>query len=92
MIGVICLSKPSTTAKRRYNRAVYDRYEFVLNKDSMLNARLSQHAADGKSVAALVKSLLCQHFGTSLNEIHSDFILRSVDGMTVKVPNPLPPL
>lgn len=69
------MSKPTSVVKRKYNKAAYDRHEISVGKDTELTHRLM--AED--NVSALIKNLLCEHYGISLNQRH-DYI---ADGLSV---------
>jgi hypothetical protein len=72
---VIAMSKPTSAVKRKFNKAAYDRHEISVGKDTELAHRLL--AED--NVSALIKNLLCEHYGISLTQLH-DYI---ADGYTV---------
>jgi hypothetical protein len=89
------LSKPTSAVKRRYNKASYHRYEFSVGLDTKLNYLLENFMGNsGNSLSALIKDLLCQHFGVGVDEIYVPFhIRRDKDGNWAEVPNDglLPP-
>lgn len=60
------MSKPSSSVKRKYNKAAYDRREFSVGKDTELAHRLMIE----ENVSGLIKSLLCQHYGIAENQMH----------------------
>ena len=68
------MAKPSTRAKKKYNRETYDRYEFSLRKDSKLNAIIERYKlAEGANLSCLLKTLLRGHFGLSAFEADEIF-------------------
>lgn len=60
------MSKPTSAVKMKYNRSAYDRYEINVGKDTELTHRLM---AEG-NVSGLIKNLLCDHYGITLNQLH----------------------
>jgi len=64
------MSKPSSTVKRRYNKAAYKRYEFSVRIDSSLNYMLEQQKDNPEGISGLIKKLLCNHFGVSSTDIY----------------------
>ena len=82
------MPKPSTTAKRKYNKLAYRRYEFSVDVDTFLNYILERYAKDSKnSLSALIKNLLANHFGVDQDEIYMPFALKKIDGEWIKIPN-----
>lgn len=64
------MSKPTSSVKRKYNKAAYQRYEFSVRIDSSLNYMLEQQKSSPEGISGLVKELLCQHFGVSSTDIY----------------------
>lgn len=65
------MSRPTSAVKRRYNKAAYSRYEFSVKIDTKLNYLLEKHLnTEGSSLSALIKSLLCNHFGVDIDELY----------------------
>ena len=60
------MASTSSAVKLRYNKATYDRHEFRVAKDTELAHRLIAEI----NVAGLVKDLLCNHYGISLEQLH----------------------
>ena len=73
------MSKPTSAVKRKYNKAVYRRYEFSIKLDSKLNYKLEQYKADSETdLSELIRGLLCQHFGVDTDEIYAPYHLLMV--------------
>jgi hypothetical protein len=69
------VSKPTSAVKKKYNKAAYDRHEISVGKDTELAHRLLAE----NNVSALIKNLLCEHYGISLDQRH-DYL---ADGIVV---------
>ncbi len=60
------MSKPTSAVKRKYNKAAYDRREISVGKDTELAHRLMAES----NVSGLIKNLLCDHYGITVNQLH----------------------
>jgi len=68
------MPNPRTKAKMKYNRQAYRRYEFNLGVDSKLNALVERYKSyPDSNLSQLIKSLLCGHFGISVDEGESNY-------------------
>jgi len=80
--------KPSTTAKHKYNKSTYRRYEFSVRFDTKLNYVLERYIQNPKnSLSALVKNQLAEYFGVDPDEIFVPYHLCTVNGKSIQIPN-----
>jgi len=83
------MSKTTSAAKRRYNKAAYKRYEFSVKIDTKLNYLLEQYKSEtDNSLSELIKELLCQYFMVHVDELYFPYRLqKNENGKWVRVPN-----
>lgn len=84
------MSKPTSVAKRKYNKGAYQRYEFSLRLDSKLNYLLEQYKINGESsLSELIKNLLCKHFHVEAEQTYVPYHIRKIKGQWTQVSNEL---
>lgn len=64
------MGKASTAAKRKYNKSAYVRYEFSVRIDSSLAYKLEEEKANSVNISAVIKQLLCEHYGVADDDLH----------------------
>jgi len=61
--------KPATKSKQKYNRSVYQRFEFNVRIGTVLHGIIERYKQDpANNFSELIKICLCQHFGLSRGE------------------------
>ena len=83
------MSKPTSAVKRKYNKSVYDRHEFSVNKDTLLAHKINEYKTNG-SLSNLIKELLANHFDVNPNDTHVAYYYgKDENGKMVLIPNPI---
>ena len=77
------MSKTSSTAKYKYNKSAYRRYEFTIGLDKKLNYCLENFKEKGGNVSELVKTMLAAHFNVNPDE--NFFPYKYDNGKVIKV-------